>query len=241
MCRYGELLTSFDTFDNQVRNYRDYIWSFVWSGVVGILEWSPMRFGFAFSSRYPSFTAVINLCVYSNSSTGQNRIQMAMIGVQRDISYEEIRDLKYLDTVVSEALRKWPPAGVTDRVCTKDLEYKDGDLELHFKKGDNLWIPIYAFHHDPKFFPEPDRFYPERFSEENRETMAHADAYMPFGLGPRSCIANRFALMEVKALIYFIVLNFELVPTKKTNIPVKITNIMGAMSKDIFFGFKVRE
>lgn len=161
-------------------------------------------------------------------------------GVQMGISYEEIRDLKYLDMVVSEALRKWPPAAVTDRVCTKDLEYTDEDLELHFKIGDNLWIPIYAFHRDPRYFPEPERFYPERFSEDNRETMAHADAYMPFGLGPRSCIANRFALMEVKTLIYFVVLNFELVATQKTNLPVKITNIMGAMSKDIFFGFKVR-
>lgn len=159
----------------------------------------------------------------------------------KEISYETIRELKYLDMVVSETLRKWPPAPVTDRVCTKDFHYKDEEtgLEITLEKGNGIWAPIYALQRDAQYFPEPDRFHPERFAEENRH-LINPDAYIPFGVGPRSCIANRFALMEVKSLLYHLVLNFELVPTKKTNLPVKVTNYFGAISKDIFLGLKLR-
>lgn len=159
----------------------------------------------------------------------------------KEISYETIRELKYLDMVVSETLRKWPPAPVTDRVCTKDFHYKDEEtgLEITLEKGNGIWAPIYALQRDAQYFPEPDRFHPERFAEENRH-LINPDAYIPFGVGPRSCIANRFALMEVKSLLYHLVLHFELVPTKKTNLPVKVTNYFGAISKDIFLGLKLR-
>lgn len=159
----------------------------------------------------------------------------------KKISYDGIKSLKYLDMVVSETLRKWPPAAVTDRVCNQRFDFEDAEtgLELHFEKGNTAWIPIYGFHRDPQYFPEPEKFYPERFSEENRH-LINPDAYMPFGIGPRSCIANRFALMEVKALIYHLVLNFELVATAKTNLPVKITNNFGAVAADIFCGLKER-
>lgn len=158
-----------------------------------------------------------------------------------ELSYETLRGMKYLDMVVNETLRKWPPAPVTDRVCGKQFHYEDKDtgLRLNFEKGSQLWIPIYGFHTDPELFPKPDKFYPERFSEENRH-MITPDAFIPFGIGPRSCIANRFALMEVKALLYHLVLNFELVVSEKTNVPLKVTNNFGAIAKDIFIGLKKR-
>lgn len=155
---------------------------------------------------------------------------------------EIIRGLKYLDMVVSETLRMWPPAPVTDRLCTKKFDYVDEEtgLEVHLEKGDNIWIPIHGYHHDPKYFPDPEKFMPERFSEENRH-LINADAFIPFGIGPRSCIANRFALMEVKAFLYHLLLDFELVATQKTNVPLKITNNFGAVANDIFLGVKLRE
>ena len=50
-------------------------------------------------------------------------------------------------------------------------------------------IPTYAFHHDPEFFPDPEKFDPERFSEENKHKI-NPLAYMPFGAGPRNCIGK---------------------------------------------------
>lgn len=60
-------------------------------------------------------------------------------------------------------------------------------------------IPTYVFHHDPHFFPEPEKFDPERFSEENKHKI-NPLAYMPFGGGPRNCI-GKFPVCVVMLLI----------------------------------------
>jgi len=68
------------------------------------------------------------------------------------------------------------------------------------KAGTLIWIPFYGLPHDPKYFPEPEKFRPERFLDENRENECNVNAYYPFGLGPRMCIGNRFALLETKVM-----------------------------------------
>lgn len=57
------------------------------------------------------------------------------------------------------------------------------------RKGTGIGIPTFAFHRDPQYFPNPDKFDPERFSEENKHKI-HPFAYSPFGLGPRNCIGK---------------------------------------------------
>ena len=81
-------------------------------------------------------------------------------------------------------LRRWPAAAVTDRTCVKDYDLKFDDKSYKFTPSMRFWIPIYGLHHDPKFFPNPYKFDPERFSEENRSNI-NMDAYLPFGIGPR--------------------------------------------------------
>lgn len=81
-----------------------------------------------------------------------------------------------------------------------------------------VWLPIYGLHRDPKYFPNPDKFDPERFSEENISLITPY-TYIPFGAGPRLCIGNRFALIEIKLLFFSLLSNFEIVPTQKTPIP----------------------
>ena len=57
------------------------------------------------------------------------------------------------------------------------------------KKGEFVWIPIYALHHDPKYYPDPSRFDPERFSDDNKASIDPV-TYLPFGIGPRNCIGK---------------------------------------------------
>lgn len=138
----------------------------------------------------------------------------------KKLPYEELQKMKYLDQVVTETLRLWPPAPMTDRVCVRDYEYNDGEKKFRLDKGTYLWIPIYSIHRDPKYYPQPELFEPDRFSDENKGGLV-AGAYMPFGVGPRNCIGSRFALMEVKAVIYYLALNFQFVPNEKTEFPLQ--------------------
>ncbi|CAG9773671.1 unnamed protein product [Ceutorhynchus assimilis] len=138
-------------------------------------------------------------------------------------SYEDILGMKYLDMVISESLRKWPPAPATDRICTKPYTL-NSDTDIHLNKGDTILIPIYSIHHDPNYYPDPEKFIPERFSEENKDKI-NPYTYMPFGIGPRACIGSRFALLEIKSVLFHFLHKFEIVPTKKTQIPLKFNKI----------------
>lgn len=106
------------------------------------------------------------------------------------IDYVTLQKMKYLDQVVSEGLRKWPINPLTDRVCVKDYicEY-DVDKKFLFEKGIAIWIPIYGIQHDPNYYPDPEKFNPDRFSDENKHKLVPG-TYLPFGLGPRNCIGN---------------------------------------------------
>jgi len=82
-----------------------------------------------------------------------------------------------------------------------------------------MLFPSYAIHHNPEYFPDPDKFDPERFSDEDKDNIL-SYTYLPFGDGPRKCIGNRFALMETKILIAHLLQKFTLKTTEKTVEPV---------------------
>lgn len=98
-----------------------------------------------------------------------------------------------------ESLRKWPPMYQTDRECTKnffevDLSIPD-DEKIVIEKNTAVIVPVMAIHRDANYFPQPDKFNPERFSEENRGDMLPG-SYMPFGIGPRNCIGIFFSFFQ---------------------------------------------
>nr|CAZ65619.1 cytochrome P450 [Cnaphalocrocis medinalis] len=140
--------------------------------------------------------------------------------------YNSIQNMTYMDMVVSEVLRLWPPGIAMDRICVKDYNLgKPNDKatsDYIIRKGESIMIPAWAIHHDPKFFPNPMKFDPERFSEENKHNM-DVTAYMPFGVGPRNCIGSRFALCEVKVMLYQLLLHMEISPSPRTSIPAQLS------------------
>lgn len=113
--------------------------------------------------------------------------------------------------VIDESLRLNPPVTRFDRVANKDIEFEG----LKVKKGQVFVVPIYPLHHDPEIFPEPEKFIPERFSDENKKTRDNS-AFLPFGIGPRNCIGMRFAMVEMKLLLASILIKYRLVPCDKT-------------------------
>lgn len=84
-----------------------------------------------------------------------------------------------------ETLRKYPPAPMLSRRCEHPYKLPGSDVEL--AKGMRVVIPIYAIHHDPKHYPEPASFRPERFTDEEKRAR-HPYTFLSFGEGPRNCI-----------------------------------------------------
>lgn len=110
----------------------------------------------------------------------------------KPLTYEALQNMRYMDMVVQECLRKWPGAIAIDRVCNKEISYNfDNGEKLELKKGDAVWIPVVGFHRDPQYFENPMKFDPERFSEENKDNIKPF-TFIPFGVGPRNCIGNVF-------------------------------------------------
>ena len=142
-----------------------------------------------------------------------------------EISYEALSRMKYMEMVTSEALRKYPPLVLIDRLCARKFQLPPagpGYNSVTVHPDNVVLFPVYALHHDPKCFPEPEKFDPERFSDENKDKI-DPYTYLPFGLGPRKCIGNRFALMETKILIAHLLHRFYLKCTEKTKIQVEFS------------------
>uniref|UniRef100_A0A182PZA5 Uncharacterized protein n=1 Tax=Anopheles epiroticus TaxID=199890 RepID=A0A182PZA5_9DIPT len=142
---------------------------------------------------------------------------------EKSLTYDALQKMRYLDMVVSETLRKWPPTPATDRKCNQDYKVTDvsPNVDIMIPKGATISIPIVGLHFDPRFYPDPDRFDPERFNDDNKHNIP-LGAYLPFGIGPRNCIASRFALMEVKAIVYHLLLHYEFKRSKRTAVPLKL-------------------
>lgn len=124
------------------------------------------------------------------------------------LTYESFFVMNYLDRVVKEVLRKYPPTRILTRRVTVD-EYHLPGTSVRLKRGDLVTIPTLGFHYDPDIYPRPQVFDPDRFLSEVtqlRSTMA----YLPFGEGHRICFGLRFALLEIKIVLCRILLEYRL-------------------------------
>ncbi|XP_042877020.1 cytochrome P450 6k1-like isoform X2 [Penaeus japonicus] len=130
-----------------------------------------------------------------------------LVHEEGDITYQGVMEAKFLDACLMETLRLFSPAPFIERLCTRDYRLPGTDLTI--RAGDKVQVPVWSIHHDPKYWPEPEEYRPERFLPENK-TSARSVAHMPFGLGPRNCLAMRFALMEAKTVLSKLLLAAEL-------------------------------
>ena len=99
--------------------------------------------------------------------------------------------LPFTEQVVAEGLRLYPPVWVTGRTANEVYEYRG----MQIRKGDFLLAPQIAVHRDPRFWEEPLRFDPSRFTKEAKASRPKL-AYFPFGAGSRQCIGEGLAWME---------------------------------------------
>jgi len=117
---------------------------------------------------------------------------------------EDLAQLPFLEMVVKESMRLFPPAWLLGRRALKDF-----DLEgYHLPAGSFVLLSPWVIHHMAEYFAEPERFWPERFDPEKGEKQPPF-AYFPFGAGPRMCIGATFAMMEARLLLATILQHYS--------------------------------
>lgn len=112
-------------------------------------------------------------------------------------------------------------------------------MDFTFELDTRVWIPVYALHHDPEYFPNPDVFDPERFTPEEVQKRNPA-TYLPFGDGPRNCIGLRFGMMQARVGLVTLLSNYEFSICDKTSIPLEISkkNFILTAEGGVFLNFR---
>uniref|UniRef100_A0A3B4H085 Thromboxane-A synthase n=1 Tax=Pundamilia nyererei TaxID=303518 RepID=A0A3B4H085_9CICH len=131
--------------------------------------------------------------------------------------YTNVQELKYLDMVICEALRLYPPGFRFAREIEHDCVVNGQQLP----KGAILDIPAGFLHYDPEHWPEPEKFIPERFTPEAKAAR-HPFVYLPFGAGPRNCVGMRLAQLEIKMALMHLFHNFSIKACSDTKVPLEL-------------------
>jgi cytochrome P450 len=124
-----------------------------------------------------------------------------------------LHKLPYLKQVTEESLRLYPPSHAIVRDCAD----KDTLAGQEIKEGDTIYASVYGIHRNPRLWPQPEVFDPERFSEENKKLIPDY-AYIPFGVGKHTCIGRYLTMPVLMITLYKILKNFSIASTIHPNL-----------------------
>lgn len=132
-------------------------------------------------------------------------LEVIFNGSDRPATLEDLNEMKYLERVIKETMRLYPPVPMVGRLMSEDVQLD----EYTVPKGTTITIGVYYLHRDPRFYPDPEKFDPDRFLPENTVSR-HPYAYLPFSAGPRNCVGQKFAMYEEKSMLSSIVRNYKI-------------------------------
>lgn len=133
---------------------------------------------------------------------------------------DQLSELEYTERILRESMRLYPPIYGTGREPVTDVTIGGYTIP----EGTTITIPQWVVHHDERFYDEPDEFRPNRWSDE-RDSERPEFAYFPFGGGPRRCIGDQFALVEMKLVLATIAqrVSLELLSDAPLNFTASVT------------------
>lgn len=142
---------------------------------------------------------------------------------------EFIQAINYTKQVIEESMRMYPPAYFIDRVNMEEDEY-EGKI---IPPNTSLLFSMYEIHRHKDFWEDPEKFIPERFSDNKK----YSSAYFPFGAGPRMCIGNNFAMYEMILAVSELVARFKISSSEK---PIEIRPLITLKPKNAILTFQKR-
>ncbi|XP_015187291.1 PREDICTED: cytochrome P450 4C1-like isoform X2 [Polistes dominula] len=165
---------------------------------------------FMFGGHETTASALIfTLSLFAKHKDVQANIRNEVRTIMQDdnLTISSVSNLSYLERCIKESLRLYPPAFFLSRQICHDMQLK----QYLIPSGTICVIDIHNVHRNPEYWPNPDVFDPDRFLPENTKKR-HPYSYIPFSAGPRNCIGQKFAMLELKLFVAFILYNFELEP-----------------------------
>lgn len=168
---------------------------------------------------------VANALTWAFHLLGRNPESAAAVAAEvRDASacvapgHDRWKRLRYVAAVQKEVLRLYPTAWLIARYCLED----DMLGEYRIPAGSTVFISPYVIHRRPDLWPEPERFDPARFLGESRSTPF--DGYLPFGVGPRTCIGAALTELIMRVAIAMLTEKFEFSPVSDHQVEIKATS-----------------
>lgn len=139
-------------------------------------------------------------------------IQEKLFAEQREIfgdsrrlpTFKDLSEMKYMERVMKESLRVYPTVMNISRRITEEFEVDGFTIPVGIVVG----VSIYAITRDERYFPDPERFDPDRWLLENSKNR-HVYAHIPFSAGPRNCVGQKFAQLEEKMMLSAMIRNFK--------------------------------
>ena len=192
--------------------------------------------GIFFVAGFDTISATLTAALYylSKHEEIQERLFEEIENLDQ-VNSESLADLDYLQAFLTETLRMFPPFVHHERVCMKDTQI-DG---IPIRKGTRIQMPIYSAHMNPKFFPEPMKFNPNRFLKDNAKNIIPL-TWRPFGGGNRICIGIRFAMNEMKIALGHILKEYKIESTEKTKLNILKGDIFMYTISELYVKFTPR-
>uniref|UniRef100_A0AC35TNN3 Cytochrome P450 n=1 Tax=Rhabditophanes sp. KR3021 TaxID=114890 RepID=A0AC35TNN3_9BILA len=173
---------------------------------------------------YDTTASVLNFLLFllAHHQDCQDKLREEMRDVigdrdNKEIRYEDLSKLTYLDQCIKETMRLYPPGSRINRTCVKETEVNG----IKFEKGVSVAVPIYHLHYDPDIFPQPETFNPDNFAPENKKQK---ESFLGFGIGPRFCVGVRFADISIKVYIARLLAQFQFKTCEESvSVPIEVT------------------
>ncbi|XP_046827974.1 cytochrome P450 4C1-like isoform X2 [Vespa crabro] len=184
-------------------------------------------------------TTAVALCfalsLFAKHKDVQKRIRDEVNTVMQEnynLTIPMLQEFSYLERCLKESLRLYPSVHLILRYLTEDMQLKNYLIPA----GTMCHLNIYSIHRNPEYWPNPEVFDPDRFLPENLKNR-HPYSYIPFSAGPRNCIGQRFAMLELKVIVAYILHNFHLEPVGDLDDVKLMANITLHSSKPLHIKF----
>jgi cytochrome P450 len=148
------------------------------------------------------------LCLLAKHTDIQEKVRAEIAAIEMETGdvVVQLQKMSYINAVLYESMRLYPPAWITDRQNVSD----DTIGSFHIKKETLIGISFYELHRNPKYWKNPDEFNPNRFlGDQKKQSMPY---FYPFGAGPRMCIGVGFAIYEMCLTLSKIVKKYDIKP-----------------------------